>query len=120
MPELIDTQQQPLVETTAALGADATFTSPARDCLTFRRFGVSVFAQRGGANTNVTIVVENSDDGVTFRTVQSMNFIVNPAGPTVTFNNTYDATRRFMRVRVSNNTANALAATEVSVMRKPF
>jgi hypothetical protein len=120
MPDLLDTQQQQMVETTTLLGGSATFTSTGRDCITFRKFGVSVFLQRGAANTNVDIIVEDSLDDVTYRTVESVNALLTPVATIVNFNRIYDSTRRFIRTRLVNNTANALAATEVVSTRKPF
>lgn len=108
------------VETTTPLAGGATFTGAAQDCINFESFGISVFISRLAADTNIDVIVENSSDGgVTFRQVDIVNLPVTPANPTRILNRVYSVTRQRYRVKLVNNTANALAATECISMRKP-
>jgi len=119
--QITENQQVQNVETTAALAGSGTFTSTARDYLNFEGDGVSVFIQRSAADTNVDVFIENSSDGgVTFRNVETLNLAVTAAAPTATLNRIYGVTRRHNRVRLVNNTANALLATELVTMQKPI
>jgi hypothetical protein len=116
---LISNTQFQNVETTAALGGGASFSSPTRNYTHFETMGISVFVQRSVADTNVDVIIENSSDGgVTWREVDRVNLAVTAASPTATANRTYAVTRLDMRVRLVNNTANALLATELITMQK--
>lgn len=101
-----------VVETVTPLGVSGTFTGAAKDCSRVGRFGVSVYVERDTVDTNVDVFIENSDDGVTFRQVEDPTNLVVAAGNPDELNKTFVPTRRFMRFRLVNNTANALAATE--------
>lgn len=108
-------------ETVAALGAGATFTGTARDCLLYESFGISVFLDPlAGQSLNVTVLVENSTDGVTFRQVDSVT-LSGSADVNQYLNRVYSVTRQYYRVSLTNNDgAHALTATEVISMRKPI
>ena len=107
------------IETTAALGAGASFTSPSRDYINFESMSISVFLTAGGVGTNVDIIVENSNDGVTFRQSDLINVVL-AAAQSQSVNRVYSVSREFNRVSLVNNTANAMAATELTIMRKPI
>lgn len=109
-----------IIATTAALGAGGSFTSPSQDFLNFEAMGVSVFVTAGAGALNVTVSIENSTDGVTFRNVDTIN-ITGGVGASGTLNRVYAVTRRFMRCSVANaDLANALAATELVLTQKAF
>jgi hypothetical protein len=108
-------------ESVAPLGAGASVAGASRDCINYESFGISVFlTPQVAAALNATALVENSRDGVTWRTVDSVP-MSGAAGVSVALNRVYSVTREFYRVSVTNNDgANALLATEVISMQKPI
>jgi hypothetical protein len=113
-------QQVQFVETTTALGGGASFVSPERDYINFESFGTSVFIRRATADTTVLVEWEHSFDNVTFRKFDEVTLTVTAAAPTASVNRVHSVTRRFNRIRLTNQTANALAETELGVMLKPL
>lgn len=108
------------IETTAALGASATFTATTRDMINHESYSISVIITRSAVDTDVDVIVENSSDGgAVFREVDTINLAVTAANPTETLNRVYSVTRQDYRVRLVNNTANALSVTELITMQKP-
>lgn len=102
-----------VVETVTPLGVSGTFTGASKDCSRVGRFGLSIFVQRDTVDTDVDVFVENSDDAITWRLVEAAtNLPVTAAAADNQLNKTFVPTREFMRFRLVNNTANALAATE--------
>lgn len=108
-------------ETVAPLGAGATFNGADRDCENYESFGISVFLDPdAGQALNCSVVVENSIDGVTWRTVDTIS-VAGAADASSTLNRVYSVTRKFYRVSVTNNDGgNPLDATEVISMMKPI
>ena len=107
-------------ESTAALGAGATFVGSSRDCINYESFGISVYVKAGAGSLSVTVLVENSTDGVTFRTVDSVT-LSGGVGAAAQLNRVYSVCREFYRVSVTNGDgANALTNTEVISMLKPI
>jgi hypothetical protein len=115
-------QQVQLVETPSefALGGGASFVSPERDYINFESFGTSVFIRRATADTTVLVEWEHSFDNVTFRKFDEVTLTVTAAAPTASVNRVHSVTRRFNRIRLTNQTANALAETELGIMVKPL
>lgn len=108
------------VESKAPLAGGATFNGATRDCEDYSGFGVSVHLVGGVVATNVDVVISYSDDnGVTWREAYRQNLIVG-IGVTVPFNQVYCPTRRYARASLVNQTANALAATELITMQRPI
>jgi hypothetical protein len=107
-------------ESVAALGAGATVTGSSRDCINYESFGISVFLDPlAGQAINVTVLVENSRDGVTFRQVDSVT-LVGATDANMYLNRVYSATRQYYRVSLINNDAtHALTSTELISMQKP-
>ncbi len=108
------------VESVAALGAGATVNGASRDCINYESFGISVFLDPlAGQAINVTVLVENSRDGVTFRQVDSVT-LVGATDANMYLNRVYSATRQYYRVSLINNDgAHALTGTELISMQKP-
>lgn len=109
------------IETVTPLGAGGTVSGASRDCLSYESFGVSVFLDPdAGQALNCTLLVENSSDGVTWRTVDSVT-LAGAADATVVLNRVYSVCRRYYRASLTNNDAlNALDATELNTMMKPI
>lgn len=114
-----NTQVQ-LIETVAALGASATFTGAERNNINFEAFGLSVYLLGGGTATTVTVTFQQSQAAAgTKRPADSVILNV-AAGAAVYFDRIWHVTRQYGQVTLTNNTANALAATEVITMQKPI
>lgn len=109
------------VETSAPLGAGASAVGSSRDCINYESFGISAYvAPSAGQVLDVTVLVENSTDGVTFRTVDTIN-LSGAADAAAQLNRVYSVCREFYRVTVTNNDgAHALSATELISMLKPI
>lgn len=101
------------VETVTPLGVSGTFAGVSRDVERVGRYGVSVLVTRDAVDSDVDVIVENSDDNVAWRHVETTNLAVTGAAPSNELNKSYQPTRKFMRTRLVNNTANALSATEL-------
>lgn len=110
--------QEITVDTTAPLGGNATFTSSTKDSEGWPYFSISVYVERNVADTNVDATVENSNDGVTWRVQDRTNLQLTASQPVQILNRVYSITRRYIRVRLVNNTANALAGTELTTIQK--
>lgn len=108
-------------ETTTPLAAAGTVTGAARDCLSYESFGVSVYLDPdAGQALNVTLNVQNSIDGVTWRTVDTVA-LAGAADATVVLNRVYSVCRRYYRAQLVNNDgSNGLDATELITMLKPI
>lgn len=118
---VVGNQQVPYIETETAILGSATFASAFRDCLNYEAYGISIFLQRGAADATLDIYVEHSKDGATnIRQVETISVSLTAANPTFKLDRVYSATRRWYRVRIVNNSANALGATDVLVMLKPI
>ena len=89
------------------------------DCLKYGGYSVSVTIQRAAADTNVDIFIETSHDGTTWVLQDQVNMAVTAAAATANLHQTYSPPRKFMRVRLVNNTVNALAVTQLVTMLKP-
>lgn len=107
-------------DTVAALGAAGTFAGVSKDCLSYGGYGITCWIQRGAADANVDVIVEESDDGVTWREVDRVNLAVTAAQTEDKVGRVYSPLRQYMRTRLVNNTANALAGTELYSMLKPI
>lgn len=112
-------QQVRMIETTTALLGLGVFSSTARDVSRYGLFAVSFFIQRLAADTNVSFAVQASDDGITWRTQTTATLSVTAATTVANSNFSNVTVRKFMRVVATNNTANALAATEITTTLKP-
>lgn len=118
--EILRVVQVENVETTAALGSGGSFTSTGRDLINYQGFGVSVFVTAGAGSLDVDVLVENSQDNITYREVETVN-LTGGVGTSASFNRVYDTTRQFYRVTLTNNDgANALATTELMTLQKPI
>ncbi len=100
------------IDTVTPLVGSASFGGTVRDLKLVGRYGVSVFVQRDTVDSDADVIVENSDDNVTYRHLKTTNLPVTAADPDNEYNEVFVPTRRFMRFRIVNNTANDLAATE--------
>lgn len=106
------------IETTAALGASATFTGTEFNNINYEAMGISVYLMGGGVDTTVTVTFQQSQAAAgTKRPADSVILNV-AAGANVYFDRIWHITRQYGQVTLTNNTANALAATEVIAMRK--
>jgi len=109
-----------VTDTTTALAAGASFTTGSKDMKNHADLGVNVFVTAGAGSLNVTVELQESFDGATFRVFDTVT-LTGAAGASASLARLYSATRRYMRVRVVNNDAgNALAVTEVGTVRKPL
>jgi len=112
--------QTQTVETIAPLGAGASKVGVSHDCINFESYGISVFVIAGVGALNVTVLVENSVNGATWRPTDSVT-LSGAAGATGVLNRVYSVTREFYRVTVTNNDGvNALATTEMISILKPI
>jgi len=121
---LIGNQQVPHIETVIPLsgtgGPNPNFISLAYDLTNFAGYGISVYIQRLLGDTNVDVFVEDSSNGANWRLVKRINLVVTAAEPEATLGRVYSPVRQWMRVRLVNNTVNALLATELCLMLKPI
>jgi hypothetical protein len=106
-------------ETVTPLDPSETFNGADHDCENYESFGVSIYVKAGVGSLNATVLVENSSDGVTWRTVDTVS-LAGAVGAEAQLNRVYSVTRQFYRVSVTNNdNTNALDETEVVSMLKP-
>jgi len=111
--------EQIVLREASALGASASGTSAVFSMEKAEGFSVSSYAERGAADTDVDVDVQASFlEAGPFRTVAEFNLAVTAAAPTDTWDAVYSATRMHYRLHWLNNSANALAAFEVGVLRK--
>lgn len=110
--------QEQTIETTALLAGSATFTGAEHETQIAGAFGVSVFVERDSADTDVDITVEHSHDKVTWRLVELTNKAVSAGTPTQTLDKVYEITRKYLRVKLANKTANDFKTTELITMMK--
>lgn len=112
--------QRQTLETTTAMAGSATLVGKTHDMEDTRAGAMhySLTITRDSADTDVDLIVEHSHDASIFRTVELTNHPVTAGAPTQEFDKTYPATRRFMRARIVNKTANALSVTELIGLRK--
>ena len=101
------------IDTVTPLGVSGTFGGFSRDLGLVGRYGISVFVTRDAVDTDVDVIVENSDDGAAWRHVETTNLPVTAAAPSNELNKSYQPTRKFMRTRLVTNPVNALSATEL-------
>jgi hypothetical protein len=113
--------QAAFVESTAPLGPSATFNGAPHDCINYAGFGVSLYIERGGADTNVDLVVEDSiDGGITWRVLRpAINLPVTASQLTNRASVVMSTIGQFVRATIINRTANVLGVTELAVMLKP-
>lgn len=102
-----------IVDTVTPLIGSGSFGGASRDCQRKGRYGISVLVTRDTVDTDVDVIVENSDDDTAWRHVETTNLVVTAAAPSNDLNKSYQPTRRFMRTRLVNKTVNALSATEL-------
>lgn len=114
------TQIQNVENGLVPLGAGATLTGASRDCISYESFGVSVYLDpTAGQAVNVTVLVENSRDGSTWRQVDSV-LLSGAVDANVPFNRVYSVTREYYRVSLINNDgAHGLTISELISMQKP-
>lgn len=114
--------QVPAVETTTPLGAAATFDGASHDCLNYESFGISIYLEpTGGETVDTTVTVENSDDGITWRPVDTFSLNGAAADDPAFVNRVYSVTRQHYRVTITNDDAsNPLTVTEVDTILKPI
>ena len=96
-------------ESTTALGIAGTVSGTSRDCLNYAEFCVSCFADQAG-----TLYVENSVDGVTWRTHDTI-----AVAASTPVNRVYAVTMRYNRVRYLNG-AVGQTAFELVTIRRPI
>lgn len=101
------------IDTVTPLGASGSFGGSSRKVERVGRYGVSVLVTRDAVDSDVDVIVENSDDDVAWRHVETTNLAVTAAVPSNDLNKSYQPTRKFMRTRLVNKTVNALSATEL-------
>lgn len=109
---------QQIIVTQVALLGSADVQGPTEDMERLGSFNVSVLVTRDSADTDVDIEVEDSFDGTAFRLVELTNLAVSAGTPTQEFDKEYPLNRKFMRVKITNKTANDLSVTEVIVLKK--
>lgn len=102
-----------IVDTVTPLVGSGSFGGASRDVKRVGRYGISVLVTRDSIDTDVDVIVENSDDDTAWRHVETTNLVVTAAVPSNDLNKSYQPTRRFMRTRLVNNTVNGLSATEL-------
>lgn len=94
----------------------------AQDMARCGSFNVSVTVTRDTADTNVDILVEHAHDGdqpsPAWEAVETTNLAVSVGTPTQTFDKEYPLNRQWMRVKITNITANGLSVTRVIVLKK--
>lgn len=116
-------QQVQTIETTAALAAGATFNGAEHDCLNFESFGISVYAERGAADTALTITVQQraaqAGAGSTWRPLDTITLNLIGVGDTDRADRVYSVTRRFVRLVLTNG-AGAITTIEAISLRKPI
>jgi len=114
-----NTQRQ-TIESVVALIGSGTVIGATKDMESTRAggIGVSVSITRDSADTDVDVHVEASHDSSLWRIVETTNIVVTAANPDAQFDKSYQGTRKFMRARIVNKTANGLSATELIVVRK--
>lgn len=114
--------QVPTVETTTPLNPDETFDGASHDCLNYESFGISVYLEpTAGQTVASTVTVENSDDGATWRPVDTFSLNGAAADDPAFVNRVYSVTRRHYRVTVHNeDVTNPLTVTEIDTMLKPI
>jgi hypothetical protein len=114
-------QQVQNIETMVALAGGATFTGGDRDCINFEGFSYSMFLTGGGVATNIDMILEHKAALVdTYREVDRVAALVVGIGADVHLEKIFGVARSFNRIRIVNNTANALAVTEIVTMQKPI
>ena len=108
------------IETEVALIGSGTVVGKTNDMESTRSAALhfSITVTRDAADTNVDLIVEHSHDASTWRGVEVTNLAVSVGTPTQEFDKTYVATRRYLRGRLVNNTANGLSTTEFITVRK--
>lgn len=118
-PITANTQVQ-TIETVAALGASATFTGTEHNNINYEAMGASVYLMGGASPTTVTIIFQQSQAAAGTKRPADQITIAVAAGADVYFDRIWHVTRQYGQMELVNNTANALAATELIVMRKPI
>ena len=109
-----------IVVTEVALLGSANVQGAAQDMARCGSFNVSVRVTRDAADTDVDILVEDSHDATAWRAVETTNLAVSVGTPTQEFDKEYPLNRVWMRVKITNNTANDLSVTEVIVLKAIF
>lgn len=107
-----------IIVTEAALLGSADVQGVAQDMARCGSFNVSVRVTRDSADTNVDILVEDSHDATAWREVETTNLAVSAGTLTQEFDKEYPLNRVWMRVKITNITANDLSVTEVIVLKK--
>jgi hypothetical protein len=107
------------VETDVALGPSGSFDGAPHDCLNYAGFGVSVYVARI-ADTQVNVAIEDSLDGVIWRGREVVELALDATHIVAMMNRVWSPTRRYMRARLANLTANALLSTEMITLLKPI
>ncbi len=112
--------QRQAIESVTPLAGSGTAIGATKDMESTRAgaLGVSVSITRDAADTDVDIHVEVSHDASLWRIVETTNLAVTAGALEKQFDKTFQATRKFMRARIVNKTANGLSETEFITVRK--
>lgn len=113
-------QQILITETKAALAGAGVFTSPARNVERYQIYTFQYFIQRLAADTNVGFDIQHSNDGVNWRRQSLFTLSVTAATQTAILTLSFNSFQKFVRIVATNNTANALAVTEIFLTLKPM
>lgn len=117
--QIVGNVQVQVVETETALGASQTFNGSEHDMLNYEGLAASLHLVGGAAGTIVQLLFQaRHSSSAVWRTVETHNIVVG-AGSTVWFSRVWAALRRYHRIVLVNTAANALAETELVVLKKP-
>ena len=113
--------QRQTIETVAALAGSATFDGAWHDMESAGAgaLGYSVHVTRDTMDTDVDVILQVSHDKTLIREKKLDNLVISVATPDKQLDvEAEQATRRYMRVRLVNKTANGLSATDLMTVRK--
>jgi len=114
--------QVPVSVKTTPLAAGGSSVSASQDMTNFESFGVSTHVKSiAGQPLTTHVLVENSLDGATWDTVESVTLNNSDLNSVYNFNRVYSVTRKFYRATLVNDDGgNALSETRFALMLKPI